>query len=329
MKVADLLESRRENWRQLEELCTQLESRKRRSSALTVTRFASLYRAACADLALADAYHLPPGTVHYLNQLVGRAHNQLYRSRMFNFRAWGEEMFRNVPRRLYHDRALRLAFFLFWGIFLLSMYLASDASPLPEFAGEVLGEEQIMALENMYSEPIGSQDRASGAEAFMTGFYIQHNTGIGLRCFAAGLLLGVGGLFATIFNAAFLGAAFGYMTRVPQGDNFFHFVTAHGPFELTAIVLSAAAGMRLGFSLVQTNGLSRLDSLRREAREAMPTMGAAMALFFFAALIEGFLSPSPAPYAVKAAVAVLSCGLLMFYFVFLGYSRGHVATIKQ
>ena len=40
------------------------------------------------DLALADAYQLPPTTVEYLHQLVGRAHNQMYRGRGFNFAAW-------------------------------------------------------------------------------------------------------------------------------------------------------------------------------------------------------------------------------------------------
>ena len=44
-------------------------------------------------------------------------------------------------------------------------------------------------------------------------------------------------------------------------------------------------------------------------------------LFGLAALIEGFLSPSPVPYWVKASVAVISSGALMFYFVMLGYPR--------
>jgi uncharacterized membrane protein SpoIIM required for sporulation len=68
-------------------------------------------------------------------------------------------------------------------------------------------------------------------------------------------------------------------------------------------------------------GLRRSASLRKTARETMPVMGAAMILFFLAALIEGFLSPSSAPYWIKAAVAVLSSGLLMAYFVVLGYPR--------
>jgi uncharacterized membrane protein SpoIIM required for sporulation len=156
----------------------------------------------------------------------------------------------------------------------------------------------------------------------MAAFYIRHNTGIGLKCFAGGLLV-IPGLFYTIFNAAHLGAAFGYMARpdVAEGANFFHFVTAHGPFELTAIVLAAGAGLRIGISWISTQGRTRLSSLRETAEDAMPIIGAVMMLFFMAAMIEGFLSPSAAPYWLKAAVAVLSCGLLTFYFVVLGFPR--------
>jgi hypothetical protein len=50
----------------------------------------------------------------------------------------------------------------------------------------------------------------------------------------------------------------------------------------------------------------------------MSTAWAALVLFVLAAGIEGFLSPSSAPYAIKAAVAILSCVLLLFYFVVLG-----------
>jgi len=328
MKVAKLLESRRANWRALEELCRKLErGSKRKVGAVAIQRFAALYRAACADLALADAYQLPPATVNYLHQLVARAHNQLYRSRTFDFRAWMRELFVEVPQRLFNDVCLRLAFVLFWGFFLAAMYLSSVASPVPQFPRKLVGNETLDRIQQMYADPIGTQGSATGGEGLMAGYYINHNTSIGLRCFAAGLLFGVGGLFTTVFNAIFLGSIFGYMTRVPQQENFFHFVTAHGPFELTAIVLSAGAGMRLGFSLVDTGGLTRRDSLVKAGREAMPTMGAAIVLFALAALIEGFLSPSSAPYIVKAAVAAISTGMLMFYFVILGYPRDDVDAI--
>jgi uncharacterized membrane protein SpoIIM required for sporulation len=108
------------------------------------------------------------------------------------------------------------------------------------------------------------------------------------------------------------------MTTVPENNNFFEFVTAHGPFELTAIVLAAGAGMRLGFSLLYTKERSRLESLRAAGRESVPAIMVAVILFMLAAFIEGFVSPSSLPYAIKALVAAASSGLLMFYFVVLG-----------
>ena len=75
-----------------------------------VVRFTSLYRAACADLALADENHLPQNTVNYLHQLVGRAHNQLYRSRPFDYESWKQTMFVDVPQRIFNDGCVQLAF---------------------------------------------------------------------------------------------------------------------------------------------------------------------------------------------------------------------------
>ena len=318
MKVSDLLESRQANWRELEGLCSKMEGRSRRAiEAAKVSRFSVLYRSTCADLALADAYQLPPATIHYLHRLVGRAHNQLYRSRTFNFSTWAHQLMVEVPRQLYSDNCLRLAFFVFWGTFLLSATMAYTS---PGYAEQVMGKQWLMQLEEMYSEPV--QNRNASWIGGMAGFYILNNTSIGLRCFAFGLFFGVGGLYVTVFNAALLGAAFGHMAGAAQSENFFHFVTAHAPFELTGIVLSAGAGMRLGFSLVDTGGLTRTAALRRSANQAMPIMGAAMVMFLLAALIEGFLSPSSAPYSVKAFVAVLSAGLLTFYFAVLGHPQG-------
>ncbi len=315
MKVAALLDERRKQWNELEQLCAAMEVRaKRKLGGRQIGRFASLYRAACADLALADSYQLPPNTVRYLHQLVGRAHNQLYRSRTFRIAGWASELLFSVPQRLYKDNCLRLAFAIFFGFFAASMYLSYSS---PEFAESVVGRDALTMMEEMHSESVSGT--GPNQSAAMVGFYIRHNPSIGLQCFAAGLLLGVGGIFITLSNAVQLGTIFGHMATTPSAENFFEFVTAHAPFELTAIVLCSAAGMRLGFSLIDTGGMGRVAALRRATYEAMPAMWGAMILFVLAALIEGVLSPSQAPYAFKLAVAGLSSGLLLFYFVLLGH----------
>jgi uncharacterized membrane protein SpoIIM required for sporulation len=323
MKTAELLESRRANWTALEHLCDELESRRqRRLPAELVARFAALYRAACADLALSDAYQLPAATVHYLHQLVGRAHNQLYRSRRFQLSEWRETLFRELPRRLFADGTLWLATLLFWGIFFASLALAAVS---PAFVHEMLGD-QASQYEDMYKGGLGR--RSSHEDTTMAAFYIQHNTSIGLQCFAYGLLFGVGGLFVTAVNAASIGAVFGYMLTTSARGNFLTFVTAHGPCELTAIVLCSAAGMRLGFALIRTDGLSRSASLRAAGQQAMPTVGVACVLFFAAALIEGFVSPAPVPYWTKAVVAIISAALIFSYIVVLGYPRGGADAVR-
>jgi uncharacterized membrane protein SpoIIM required for sporulation len=321
VKVAELLKQRRKNWQELEQLCEETQrTRPRRRSPSSVSRLGSLYRAACADLALADAYQLPPDTVDYLHRLVGRAHNQLYRSRHFDLGSWAHLLLHEAPQRIFNDRCVQVAFCCFWGVFILSALLAFSKSVWPNFAEGIMGETMIEMLETNFKDPIRGRDPS--LNYVMAGFYIHHNTGIGLRCFAFGLAV-VPGIFVCIYNAAVLGASFGYMARpdVPEGVNFFHFVTAHGPFELTAIVLAAGSGLRLGWSWIFTGGLSRAASLRQTGEYCMPIIGAMMVLFFLAALIEGFLSPSAAPYWVKAMVAILSSGLLMFYFVILGFPR--------
>lgn len=317
MKVADLLERRYSNWKELESLCAKVEGQRTPLSPEATLRFAALYRATCADLALADSYQLPQQTVTYLHHLVGRAHNQLYRSRKFDYRGWARELFEGIPQRLFRDGCVRLAFLLFWGFFLGAMLLAYvDRGQAEQLVGKAMMEQ----LDEMYADEIG-KGRDVHQSGAMAGFYIQHNTSIGLQCFASGLVFGVLGLFTLIFNAALLGGAFGYMASTESSGNFFNFVTAHGPFELTAIVLSAAAGMRMGFAIIHTGGWTRQAALFRAAQESVPTMSLAMLFFFFAALIEGFLSPSALPYAIKAAVAILSTAAIVVYIVVLGYPR--------
>jgi len=321
MRIAELLEKRRQGWIELERMCDSFRSVKYpfANNGSLVTRFSALYRAACTDLAMADQYQLPPASVEYLHRLVGRAHSQLYRSNQFGPARWATYISKIAPQSIFRDPCVKVAFVVFFGLFTLSAMLAWNEVRFPGFAERMLGAEQIKTLETNFDKPL---DRNFDQYVMMAGFYIKHNTSIGLQCFALGPLI-LPSLCALAYNAVVLGASFGYMARsdVDAGDVFFQFVTAHGVFELTAIALSAASGLRLGIGLFSTGGLRRLESFRLNAERALPIILASVALFFLAAFTEGFISPSPLPYFVKACVAMLSSGLLMYYFVVLGYPR--------
>ena len=321
MNVAKLLEKRRLQWAELEQLCSQMETRGRTNfgGAAGISRFGTLYRSACADLALASAYQLPPATVAYLHRLVGRAHNQLYRSTRASLQTWIDIIFHHAPQQIFSDPCVRIATILFFGLFTLSMAMAANPQHFPTFADSILGAGQMEMMEESFSEPLGA---SMSHYISMSGFYIQHNTSIGLKCFASGILI-IPAVVTLGYNAVVLGASFGYMARedVASGDNFFQFVTAHGPFELTAIALSAGAGLRMGLGLFSTGGLRRMDSLKQSAIKSVPIISASVVLFIMAAFTEGFISPSPLPYIVKALWSVMASAMLMFYFVVLGFPR--------
>lgn len=321
--LAETLQRRRNDWHRLDQMLDQMSMRSLRGCrGDALVEISNLYRSACADLAMAEQYRLSPETVSYLHGLVGRAHNTIYRSRRFQFHLWWDIAFRQAPQQIFRDRCVQVCAVLFFGLFSLSTYLGYNENAFPGFAEKMIGAETIDSMESTFSEvdfsPGGGRD--VGTNLAMVAFYIQHNTGIGLQCFALGPLI-IPGLYTTAYNATVLGASFGYMARggTEGGDNFLEFVTAHGAFELTAIALAAAAGLRIGTGWLFTRGLSRIASLQVRAREAVPVMAVSGVLFFLAAMTEGLLSPSAVPYLFKALWAIFSSGLMMFYFVVLGY----------
>jgi uncharacterized membrane protein SpoIIM required for sporulation len=313
MRVADRLARRAVAWKELEGLLDRF-SRFRRSNiqANEVFRLGELYREACADLMLAEVHDLPRDTVEYLHSLVGRAHSAVYRDRGYRLRDFGRMLLQDAPASLRRDPALRIAAAVFFGGFLICALLACGR---PDFARTVVGDEFLGGMDQMYSEPIGGEraDGFSRNDAGMAGFYIQNNTSIGLRCFAWGLLFGLGSLYQLLHNAILLGTVFGHMAGGPNAGRFFTFVTAHSGFELTAIVVSGGAGLQLGWGLIDTHGRTRAASLRASARGAMPAVGFAVVLFFLAAVVEGFISASSLPYAWKGAVLALSIVAIAAY----------------
>ncbi len=323
-KLAETLQHRRQEWFRLEQMLEQLTSRKLKNCrGSSLSELSDLYRSACADLAMAEQYRLSPETVNYLHGLVGKAHNSIYRSRRFQVHEWWDIAFHQAPQQIFRDRCVHICALLFFGLFSLSTYLAYNETAFPGFAQAVLGTEQIESMTNSFSQiDFDGLDYSRSIEQnfTMVAFYIQHNTGIGLQCFSMGPLI-IPGLYMTAFNGTVLGASFGYMARgeVEGGDNFLEFVTAHGAFELTAIALAAAAGLRIGIGWLFTGGLTRLASLQLRAIEAVPVMAVSGVLFLLAAMTEGLLSPTSVPYLFKAVWAVFSSALMMYYFVVLGY----------
>jgi uncharacterized membrane protein SpoIIM required for sporulation len=181
----------------------------------------------------------------------------------------------------------------------------------PSLAGAVLPKTMLDGAAEAYAEAL--EGRSGGMDAAMSGFYVHNNVGIAFQCFGTGILFGIGSLFFLLYNGIVIGITIGWVIAQGHGGNILSFVCGHGPFELTGICLSGAAGLRMGYALVRTEGRTRLGSLRAHAPAVGSIIGGAAMYLLLAAAIEGFWSPSGVVAPVKWTVAAVFTGLVILH----------------
>ena len=156
----------------------------------------------------------------------------------------------------------------------------------------------------------------------MFGYYIMNNIGIGFRNYSLGITAGIGTAFILIFNGVSLAALSAHVIHLGFEQTFFPFVVGHGSFELTAIVFSGAAGLKLGYSVIAPGAERRVDALRVAATESIVIVYGVIAMLVAAALIEAFWSSKPAlPIELKLFVGAVLWLLVALYFGALGRRR--------
>ena len=117
----------------------------------------------------------------------------------------------------------------------------------------------------------------------------------------------------------------GWVMQAGFGTNILTFICGHGPFELTAIVISTGAGLQMGWALIKTDGLTRTGSLRAQAQELGHLIIGAAVMLVIAAGIEGFWSPSSMPPPVKWAFSACACVFVTLWLALGGRGRTHEA----
>jgi uncharacterized membrane protein SpoIIM required for sporulation len=167
----------------------------------------------------------------------------------------------------------------------------------------------------MYSDSATLIGREAQGDWLMFGFYIRNNISIAFQCFAGGLFAGIGSLFYLIYNGALFGAIAGYLTERGHGPVFYSFVVTHSAFELTAIVLSGAAGLKIGHAWLAPGRLTRMQSLVAATRTCAVVVAGCAIMLLIAAAIEAFWSsaswiPHPIKYTVAAACWMAVLGYL-------------------
>jgi uncharacterized membrane protein SpoIIM required for sporulation len=251
--------------------------------------------------------------------MTSTGHQLIYHRREFGLGWFKQFVAIEFPRAVHAHRRYVIAALLTFALPTLIVGLL--VYRWPELILSVVSSETAASFQDMYSPSAASIGRVRDASTdwVMFGFYIRNNISVAFQCFAGGLFAGLGTLFFLAYNGVFSGALAGYLTDRGLASTFYSFVVTHSAFELTAIVLAGAAGLRIGHALVAPGRLARRESLIVATRGVSPIIYGVVGLLVIAAVIEAFWSSSRwLPHAVKYGVAAACWTAVLGYLVLQG-----------
>lgn len=322
-----------EDWAELGKLLDELETFPkpwRRAAAkgpfADGARLSELYRQSCEHLSLAQARAYPLSVIERLESLTHRAHRAIYRRQDYGVDQLKRLILIDIPESVRAHRWYALISAL---LFVLPMITVAYATYQHSgFFLHFVDSQTARSFEQMYSFDAAKlgKPREAADDWQMLGYYIQNNIGIGFRCFAGGVPAGLGSIFFILYNGLHIGAIAGYLTAQGHAENFYSFVVTHSSFELTGIVLSGAAGLRLGHALLAPGRRTRLEAFKHNAKGAVVVMYGVIIMLVIAAFLEAFWSSSRwiSP-PLKYAAGFVCWMLVISYLVW----QGRPATIEQ
>lgn len=320
-----------ERWSRFAARLTGAQKRGLRSmSGEEVASFVADYREVATDLArLATATRgRETDAVFRLSRLVAGGHNLLYRQKRVAVRVIGQYLLVTVPAEVRRSA---------WPILAAAVLLfGSGAAAFLAVVREPVTAELLL--------PAGMIDRAEAdaararsgnasyidvdayARPLIATSVMRNNVQVTFLAFASGLTAGTVTVLLLVLNGIGIGAAIGLFATKGVARLIVDFITAHGPFELTAICIAAGGGFLIAAGMLLPGPFTRREALVLQGRRALRLLAAAALFLVFAGLIEGLISPrNDLGYSFKVVVAIVST-LAMAAYLSLGTRNVEVSA---
>ena len=307
---------RAERWARLERL-----SGRRRLSGAESDELVQLYQAVATDLSRIRSSAPDAATVARLSDLLGRARSAIAGA---HEPAWSDVtrfVVLSLPAALYRIRWWTVAVTaasLLVGV-LAGLWVATNPDALTAMG--------TPAERRSYAEDSFAQyyDPSAGFAAMVW----TNNAWIAAQCVGLGIS-GIWPVFVLVTNAVMVGATGGMMADEGMLDVFLSLIAPHGLLELTAVFVAGAAGLRLFWTWVDPGPRPRSQALAQEARALFTVAVGLAAVLGVSGLIEGFVTGSGLPWAVKVTIGALALAAFWAYTIVLGrraVAAGHTGDL--
>ena len=326
MRSARFRKEREGEWARLSELVTHVE--KKGLSGLTFDEsleLTGLYRQSVNSLSLAREISLDQALLHYLESLTTRAYFAVYAPRTTLVGLVSKFFKTGAPQAIRRSwlHILVAAILLFGGAFAAYLLTISDPTWYYAFVPSGLsggrGPEASEAFlrEALYGENSSSVERLA---AFSTQLFT-HNTQVSIMSFTLGIMACLPSAFLTFYNGTILGTFFAIHDSKGLAFDLFGWLSIHGVTELSALIIAAAGGFRLGAAVLFPGQRTRGAALRHSGRDATKLALVAGLMLLAAGLLEGFGRQLVTDLWSRIIIGWSIGGMWLTWFVLCGRER--------
>lgn len=296
------------DWRRLDELVR----RRGHLSGAEVDELVARYQQVSSDLSAVRTAGTDPALTAELSIRVARARGAVTGAHAPAWRQVAEFAVAGFPAAVYRARWWWLG--VAAGSAVLSVITAAwiarspavQASLLPPAAARQLVQQDFRGYYSRY---------AAGSFALKVW---TNNAWVAAVALIGGILLGLPSLASIVVNALNVGIDGGFMIGHGRGTEFFALIMPHGMLELSAVFLAAAAGLRLGWAVVDPGPRPRSRALAEEGRSTVTIALGLIVVLAVSGAIEAFVTPSSLPTWARIGVGAAAEAAFLGYALPLG-----------
>ncbi len=322
MDVKQFIKQHRDDWKQLEQLVAALSKGRRAITGDNITKFHRLYQKAAQNLSYSQTYFQHDNVTRYLNGLVSKAHNLLYKDQISSgkqIRYFFGTKFIGLLLEQWNFVIVAMILFAIGGI---GSFLAVMSDPLHIYS--VLPANVAQGVD---PESLGSYDGAVNS-SLMSASIMTNNIQVAILAFAGGITFGILTVYLLIYNGIMVGALAALFWHYDKSYDFWAYIVPHGIIELTAIFIAGGAGLLMGYKLFVPGNYSRGYQLKQQAKRSVQLLLGTIPLFVIAGIIEGFITPANISLEAKYIVAFLTV-IGLFLYILIGKMKLMKATTNS
>jgi uncharacterized membrane protein SpoIIM required for sporulation len=280
------------------------------------------------DLAYAKTFYPANKVTGYINAQASKIYLDIYRNRkeesnrLINF--WKYDLPLTIRK---HHKVVLFSFLFFLVFFIIGYFVSAQDESIPR---SIFGSEYVEETQRNITKgnPFGIYEHGNPILSWLS--LMIHNIKVAFLAFVSGIFCGIPTLYISINNAVMLGTFDQFFASKGLGVDFWLVVFVHGTLEITAIIISCAAGIILGKSFLFPGTIRRIDAFKQGAKDGVKIMIGLMPVFALAAFFEGFITRLYNDISVLTTIIfALSVLFVIWYFIIYPIRLGKKMSLPQ